>query len=61
MCTATWLRGITGYEVFFNRDELATRKPARPPARRDRGGVRILAPLDGDAGGTLDRPSTSSG
>jgi hypothetical protein len=38
--------------VFFNRDELATRKPARPPFRRDRGGVRILAPQDGDAGGT---------
>jgi hypothetical protein len=52
MCTATWLRTREGYEVFFNRDELVTRKPARPPAEIVRDGVRILAPEDGDAGGT---------
>ena len=52
MCTATWIRTRGGYEVFFNRDELATRKPALPPAVREREGVRFLAPEDGDAGGT---------
>lgn len=52
MCTATWLRTRDGYEVFFNRDELATRKPALPPVARVREGVRLLAPEDGDAGGT---------
>jgi uncharacterized protein with NRDE domain len=52
MCTATWIRTGGGYEVFFNRDELATRKPARAPAVRVRDGVRFLAPEDGDAGGT---------
>src|SRR5258707_15575033 len=52
MCTATWIRTRDGYELFFNRDELATRKPALPPAAREREGVRFLAPEDGDAGGT---------
>jgi hypothetical protein len=52
MCTATWVRVRGGYEVFFNRDELATRKPALPPAVHEREGVRFLAPVDGDAGGT---------
>jgi len=52
MCTATWIRTEDGYEVFFNRDELRTRKPANPPATIVRAGVRILAPIDGDAGGT---------
>ncbi len=52
MCTATWLRIEDGYEVFFNRDELRTRKPALPPRIVVRDGVRIVAPLDGDAGGT---------
>lgn len=56
MCTATWFRshgeGAEGYEVFFNRDELKTRKSGLPPALKEREGVRFLAPEDGDAGGT---------
>jgi len=52
MCTATWLRTEDGYEVFFNRDELSTRKPALPPTIVVRDGVRIVAPIDGDVGGT---------
>jgi uncharacterized protein with NRDE domain len=56
MCTATWIRSLgteaPGYEVFFNRDEHKTRKPALPPAVKEREGVRFLAPEDGDAGGT---------
>lgn len=52
MCTATWIPSEGGYELFFNRDELATRKPALPPTVREARGVRFLAPTDGDAGGT---------
>jgi hypothetical protein len=52
MCTATWLRTDDGYEVFFNRDELRTRRPAEPPGIVLRYRVRIVAPIDGDAGGT---------
>jgi hypothetical protein len=52
MCTATWLRTDDGYEVLFNRDELRTRKPALLPRIFERDGVRIVAPIDGDAGGT---------
>ena len=52
MCTATWIRNDAGFEVFFNRDELKSRKPALPPSPRVRDGVRFLAPEDGDAGGT---------
>jgi uncharacterized protein with NRDE domain len=52
MCTATWIRTDAGYVVFFNRDELRTRKPALPPKVMERDGVRFVAPQDGDAGGT---------
>jgi uncharacterized protein with NRDE domain len=52
MCTATWIRAQDGYELFFNRDELRTRKPALAPRLRELGGARFLAPTDGDAGGT---------
>lgn len=52
MCTATWLAEPGGYQLFFNRDELRSRKPALPPAVRERRGMRYLAPEDGEAGGT---------
>lgn len=52
MCSLTWLRRGEGYELFFNRDESLERLPARPPTRRQRRGVELLAPLDADAGGT---------
>ncbi len=51
MCTVTWLQRDDGYEVFCNRDELRTRKPAQPPRLDERNGVRYLAPVDADAGG----------
>lgn len=38
--------------LAFNRDERRTRAPARPPERRDLGGVPVLTPTDGEAGGT---------
>jgi hypothetical protein len=52
MCTARWAPGPEGYTHFFNRDERRTRAPALDPAEREAGGVRFLAPLDGDFGGT---------
>ncbi len=54
MCTLTWTRRAVGddYELFFNRDELKTRRPALPPAVHAGGGVAYLAPTDADAGGT---------
>jgi len=52
MCTVSWLPGPDRYLLCFNRDERFTRAPAVAPAVRVRDGVRFLAPLDGDAGGT---------
>lgn len=48
----SWLAAPGGYELFMNRDELRRRRPAEPPRMRDGGGVRYLAPADGDFGGT---------
>ena len=52
MCTLTWLQQDTGYELFFNRDELNTRLPATTPQRLYQDDVAFIAPLDGNAGGT---------
>lgn len=52
MCTASWILEGSGYELFFNRDEKLTRKPADPPKLDQRDGIRFLAPSDGDFGGT---------
>ena len=52
MCTASWAPGPDGYTFCFNRDERRTRAPAIAPAEREQDGVRFLAPLDGDFGGT---------
>ena len=52
MCTLTWRREPSGYEVLFNRDERHTRLPATPPALNNCEGVRYLAPRDGDSGGS---------
>lgn len=52
MCTASWLASEAGYTLFFNRDERRQRQPARPPRRRVHQGEVLLAPEDGDFGGT---------
>ncbi|MFW6292998.1 MAG: NRDE family protein [Spirochaetota bacterium] len=52
MCTVTWLASEQGYELFMNRDELYSRGPALAPLARDHGGVRHVAPIDSDGGGT---------
>lgn len=51
MCTLSWIRGVTGYSVFMNRDEQPTRAPGLPPEVRD-GPVRWIAPIDGQSSGT---------
>lgn len=52
MCTLSWLLAADRFELFFNRDERRSRKPANPPAPGVRAGVRFLAPTDGDHGGS---------
>lgn len=52
MCTASWLIGPAGYDLLFNRDELRTRPIALPPRRGERNGMRFLAPIDRQGGGT---------
>lgn len=52
MCTVSWLLRPDGYELFCNRDELRRRARALGPRLHVRAGVRYLAPVDGEAGGT---------
>jgi hypothetical protein len=52
MCTVSWTRQDGDYRLYCNRDEKHTRRIALPPAVRERRGVRFIAPLDGDCGGT---------
>jgi hypothetical protein len=52
MCTVSWLAQPNGYMLFCNRDERHTRLPALPPSIRVQHGVPIIAPTDGEAGGT---------
>lgn len=51
MCTVTWRRDESSYEVFFNRDEKRDRPPARGPQIVKSGTHRFIAPIDGKAGG----------
>lgn len=52
MCTVSWLHDENGYQLFCNRDEKLTRKRALAPRLAVRDGVRFVAPVDGDFGGT---------
>lgn len=54
MCTVTFLPGLPrgGYLLATNRDESPRRRPALPPFAAEIGGRLVLAPRDGDAGGT---------
>lgn len=52
MCTVSWTAAPGGYDLLFNRDERDTRAPELPPAPDVHEGVAILAPRDGDHGGT---------
>jgi hypothetical protein len=52
MCTVSWINQGFCYQLFCNRDEKHTRRPASKPRLLTRGGTRLLAPIDGDFGGT---------
>ena len=52
MCTVSWVQQPGGYHLMANRDEKRTRGRAFAPAIRECGGVRYVAPIDADFGGT---------
>ena len=52
MCTLVWGSNRTGWWLCFNRDEQRSRARAEPPAIRGIDGMKVLAPLDPDGGGT---------
>ena len=52
MCTVSWLHTPNGYQLLCNRDERHTRKPGLGPMIRNPAGVRVIAPVDGDLGGS---------
>jgi hypothetical protein len=52
MCTVSWSVGRSGYDLFFNRDELHTRAPEIPPEISRRNEVSYMSPQDGSQGGT---------
>jgi hypothetical protein len=52
VCTVSWVQQPGGYHLLANRDEKRTRGRAFPPAIRECGGVRYVAPIDSDCGGT---------
>jgi len=52
MCTVSWVHEDRGYQLFVNRDEKLTRAVATDPQLLCHDGVRFLAPIDGDFGGT---------
>ncbi len=52
MCTVTWTRTADGYVLFSNRDERDSRRPAFGPHENEVRGVRYVAPIDGDHGGS---------
>lgn len=52
MCTASWLPIGAGYVLCFNRDESRSRLPGRPPSQRTTNGLSVIAPTDGNHGGS---------
>ncbi len=52
MCTLTWKPLADGYALFFNRDEQRSRPAPRPPEIYVREGIRFIAPIDPQGGGT---------
>ena len=52
MCTLTWRLEPAGFDLFVNRDEQHSRRPALPPTVELENGLSIAAPTDADAGGT---------
>jgi hypothetical protein len=51
MCTLSFLPTVDGYLAAMNRDELLTRRTARPPEILQRGQLSVIRPIE-PAGGT---------
>ncbi|QDU83454.1 hypothetical protein Pla163_05530 [Planctomycetes bacterium Pla163] len=52
MCTASWITGPPGFELFFNRDEQRSRPGGHAPEVHTESGVEVVFPLDGQELGT---------
>lgn len=52
MCTVSWLHDAGGYQLLCNRDEQRARANALGPTAMERDGVGLLAPVDGQDGGS---------
>jgi Transport and Golgi organisation 2 len=52
MCTVSWVHAADGYHLLCNRDEKRTRSAALPPCVERFDGVKVIAPRDGDFGGS---------
>lgn len=52
MCTVSWLHDDDGFHLLCNRDEQKTRLPGAAPQIRTLDGVAVVAPSDGQFGGT---------
>ena len=52
MCTVSWIQQPGGYHLFSNRDEKLTRGRAFAPRLQAEFGVRYIAPVDPESGGT---------
>ena len=52
MCTVSWFKSSTGYELFFNRDERIKRADASEPEIYIENGCHFLSPTDTEAGGS---------
>jgi Transport and Golgi organisation 2 len=52
VCTVSWVHQPEGYHLLCNRDEKRTRGAAFAPQVMERNGVRYIAPIDPDHGGT---------
>jgi transport and Golgi organization protein 2 len=52
VCTVSWVHQPAGYHLLVNRDEKLTRGRAIAPVEVMTGGIRYVAPVDPDFGGT---------
>lgn len=52
MCTASWSVADSGLTLCFSRDERKTRSEATPPKIYSERGMRFIAAIDPDGGGT---------
>ena len=55
MCPVSWVHEEGGYQLLCNRDEKRTRAQAASPRIDVTEGVRFIAPVDADRGGSSNR------